>query len=1663
MNALPNNKNLDSKKISELFSLVNKMDSQELKQYSVIHKIPLSVMLDDGNNLIHMILLSEDKTKNEVLRLNLIKFLVLEGCNPDTPNKDNVTALHISCQKQYSKIIEYLLSIGANPNYEDNIGQTPLHYLLGGNIELCNFDKTILRDFIQPPKSVDPDRDTKLLDIKRALWTQIKKNDAIKTIENTIEGSIYTNDNVAKNILQLQNRLKSVLTSTKSLDREKSIKEVVAPLKSELSSLVLNEWNKFIDISDIELHEKKLTSYPQNHPTLSIIKEHDYKLYLKNKLDESIKSAKNTLETKSYTPKINNFSINGTYLTILNKLNITNEHELGFDKTTITDEFIHPNATDNAGDIIDWDKLTFAGGSRNITIIHPVVDVARLFNRPLRNQLTAILYSLVKEFNVDDAAVDDATVDGAPVAPVLDEWKKKLVEYLVLTIENQDSITDRMLVLEEELLHLEAEQFSNHFEELLKIKRERNIPLASWVYAVMTRYVCFINPENSNLVGSLREPCILLVAALGNYTTDLELSIKQAFRFKEIILLVEENHKNLGSWVKKLLSGYNEENDKLETIKTLTEKYFNDENYDGIDNTEWIPDFNSEISKGEKLVSAIMHYYNLMPQKPLLQNVVDTISVIRYKSLYKDKDYYDYFIRIKPDNNDELNLPNINNSLKKLFGENDNTKKLELISRYELPSRIGKHIYHNEGIDGIVGNKQTNKEKEARYLGLFYMGHLPNLEFRNQINSRFKESIKNNRDRRSLQDKLYEFEDGTHVTLYINLGNTINMLGIDVTQTILFNINGKVNSPPLQENYDWLMNNNIQKIYELFNIIVNNRFNLKNIIDSVKRGGKNFAKILPYYIPILNSIESHIKFIGKNIKDFKHENVISQFIDEINNINSYFYLYYYMHQDGKKVKIPKFFYYTIPNVKETSSFLSFDNEEESLVYPNGNIYPVDGTDDTNDEIISKLRGSYNFNENSCYNCVANPIRNRNYFLTTKEINSSLIRTKRKLLPPALKKHLPEFYEINVKEIIKSINNVLSLNLTSTLGLNIDAPNRQIQEQFIASKIAEKLIQGYFKNYVNQFIYKLYTKFVSSVELGAEISTNLVVKPSDFELKLDSIEIDMDELMKKEDSDKRRKELLNFYQFSQKLEKNNKFVIYPNDYTNTNMLRNFYCLDVNNDGIRSMIGNRALVDIKDIENQTPLYSLLKNYYAKPFETMKDFGIDYRLINTNNKSTPISFMLEEYRNHTQKITGGNNSSLDRMKFFIKSQYEQIKEMILADEKYGNNLMKNLDSSFLMASYLTQEYLTENLLRFSDNFGSKELHNLEEFDSDIETLTTNYYNRIGLPKNDKILIAKELHTNFTERLKELTKKQSKYEKEKTEILRVGLDGTRNKEKLDNIKERIGIIRTKLDLLNNISTELWTDNIRSETNKIIPNYNSILKSMTMNHGVYMLGWNKLLGNESKLILMKLINHSDDLKKLKKSYHVYQHWAEIGERYYRNPRYTTMNKPLGFVKDVLVHLTQNVLCYGIEMITRKVLYQHLHNTYPNDSILEVIQKIDYMLKFNYKNKEILTILYDTIAEKLVMNSVNVFKDQNEERAFDSQSIKELLTNFFELLTISDPIKLEKDSYAMRVLKQQVSSYFDTFISKTINNWAVVIENHFRFNINQKRIIECILTLTGQL
>ena len=46
---------VDSKKISELFSIAGNMISEDIKKFSLIYKVPLHVADSSGNNLIHKI------------------------------------------------------------------------------------------------------------------------------------------------------------------------------------------------------------------------------------------------------------------------------------------------------------------------------------------------------------------------------------------------------------------------------------------------------------------------------------------------------------------------------------------------------------------------------------------------------------------------------------------------------------------------------------------------------------------------------------------------------------------------------------------------------------------------------------------------------------------------------------------------------------------------------------------------------------------------------------------------------------------------------------------------------------------------------------------------------------------------------------------------------------------------------------------------------------------------------------------------------------------------------------------------------------------------------------------------------------------------------------------------------------------------------------------------------------------------------------------------------------------------------------------------------------------------------------------------------------------------------------------------------------------------
>eukprot|EP00854_Cymbomonas_tetramitiformis_P023779 gene23779-28828_t len=58
--------------------------------------------------------------------LSLVELLITNGVNPDEGDYDKRTALHLASAEGHDKVVEYLLSKGANVNIEDRWGGTPL-------------------------------------------------------------------------------------------------------------------------------------------------------------------------------------------------------------------------------------------------------------------------------------------------------------------------------------------------------------------------------------------------------------------------------------------------------------------------------------------------------------------------------------------------------------------------------------------------------------------------------------------------------------------------------------------------------------------------------------------------------------------------------------------------------------------------------------------------------------------------------------------------------------------------------------------------------------------------------------------------------------------------------------------------------------------------------------------------------------------------------------------------------------------------------------------------------------------------------------------------------------------------------------------------------------------------------------------------------------------------------------------------------------------------------------------------------------------------------------------------------------------------------------------------------------------------------------------------
>lgn len=637
---------IDIRKCLELFNLASKLDTYELLQFSLINQVPLDFVNDDGECLIHEVINIDPRKASQHAKLNVIKFLVQNKVNPDKPNKYNQTPLHLACNLQLDLIVEYLLSINCNPNFQDSQGKTPFHYLLTGYIKTIDTSHEVM-DFIPPPKKKDVGKLEDLLKLKTLLWEMMQdpnKYPLRNTIQNTISAIIEEDPIIQTRRMETEKSLVKLALSDSPIDKTPEITQIVNLSRKKISDKILKLFDGFSDLDNFQIHEKEETSWSPI-PTLNegLIKDGNVKKVIKLKMRNIHSEIKQLSSDFKVINSISNNSTDNGFNAIFMEY-LWNNVEISSNVdgrgvymkkfkpdifTEINDNFRHELAPDNASAIIDFENHRYIGGPREIRCIQTsyVQQLTDIFNLSEKQQILFMLRAPIsfaelmklksnnilndfKNFvnnnpnlvNNEITAIlrDTGKAVWAVVTPEFTQFKADYFAYLYLSYlaimepTNINSIRELNSVpTSRDLFTFNASRFARKWYE---IYMKGNVNLSSWIYNMWADLIC--KSSDSNLVGHIYGRQMMLLAGLQNYNTNKLRGIINAHKPHLIAEILNVNlNKNvaLGKIIVLLIT------------ENVTEVLLNIMNTNHLDDT-WISDprispiLNNDIKYTHKLI-----------------------------------------------------------------------------------------------------------------------------------------------------------------------------------------------------------------------------------------------------------------------------------------------------------------------------------------------------------------------------------------------------------------------------------------------------------------------------------------------------------------------------------------------------------------------------------------------------------------------------------------------------------------------------------------------------------------------------------------------------------------------------------------------------------------------------------------------------------------------------------------------------------------------------------------------------------------------------------------------------------------------------------------------------------------------------------------------------
>jgi 8-oxo-dGTP pyrophosphatase MutT (NUDIX family) len=1702
----------DINKINSILSQSAEIDTQKILQLSMINKLPLPLVIDNGgNNLIHLAI-NNINNKSEFNIMNYIKFLVQQQVNPDQPNKENQTPLHLACQNQYLDIVNFLVEQHVNVNYQDNNGLTPLHYLLTGNNKV--YDEKEITEFIvpNPEKKTNKVERKALLELKKQLWEilkDLKYQWVFEGIEKTIEDNIENNGEIQDKVLELKKKLAN------SLGDLKKNSDYYFKYRQDIEEIILKKWNKFAPSDDIEPHKQEVGSLLLGQ-NMGIIRNYDVKIRVKDNIKQSIKESLaliNGYQNRILTHNLNedlskllsdtlwnkiaryntyDFIQNIIFPTYSSEIYQIEDKSIFSQLNSIYQEYKHQNAYDFADNITELEKLSFIGGSRKITIDDLNYDSlkAKLSALNLNTINKKVIFILLSEyFKLCDFSIGHNAIYDTIFADITNfdniNYNNFFQNLRIANQQNYDFSTDEAGGVVPANLDLKYIAIINIAEQSYKeifVNKIDNV--GPTIYCKYVNTLLQYSANNNNLDCSLHKLFFKLVAALNNDPNNLDESLTNVFKIDKLqiidgLFLGNLNYKK-AVWAAYLLTDNTQPIDNLinandnnianylalpilDPIRGIIQAIIDPSDA----NVSLIKKDNIDDNKYQVIAKAILNYYNNMKFKFPKLYLLDLIYYILKPTqdilfinnvINRIDDDQIIFDQLPPSLNGVINilledksnivgpqLVNLNIYLKLKFEESN---ELNLLFNGCLPNLIEPDIFN------------INLVNVAQIVG---PPAFPGINGQNTNNDVFKLSLHRNGN-----DRLFIFnpikDNGNFAGLLFdsdqdpggfNDPNTplpFNYFYGNVAGNYLYE---KANyffyiqdryRPPFTRSKELLLQNQINSYNKILNkIFKSNPNSYESIFTTLLSKRQKISSIYyQLYITTKLIINKQNEIIS-NFSDEDKENIklfdLGEFTTKLNTINANIFLYYYLYNDQNRVNLPEFIYYKL-------------NSNKYRLYNNLIAAPIHG----NFELVGGALNLSNLDFIYKY-----------YFGITEEINNVFPIIKDNKLPPSLEDNLDDFYQLNkikfIAEVLETfIGQPLINNIESSFKLNINEDDKWSFIYFKIAKIIEELIRDRAMYSLKIAIdNKMLKNIVNIKQINPDLQANITNEFNVTTVLLQTLN-DVDDALI---NINRNKLTLNFYKFSDPntYEKCN-FIIYPNDYTNTDLLQQKYCIKINEKIIKSLLDKNAQPLLLDNNHNTCINPLLSSY---------NYNILQKVLTNRIYFNEVEFNKHELDNHIRKLY--NNNYKDSIENFIKPQYEEIKLLVLSDQTNGNNLFVNLKNSFKICFYLMNEYLTDYLWRFDSG------HQKEHFNDIIKILKyksdriqKKYLidvannNKEKLYNNDVTLIQKEFIELLNDEKSKLLEYKRKLDIELKSLRELGLSSINVSDKIQNNKIKIDELTNNIDslaLINNPYIKYTIKYKPGTTKKILNTYNKLLddKGKGISNSIWslLLEDEKLLENSFNLSLLQMLkyqsaNVNDDIVE-----EYFNHISKPAHLYFENPKYTNpkVNKVMCYIYEVLVYLTKSQLCFAIEILFRKVIYNHIKNSYLSYDIGLIISKIDQIFNksFIYKDNEssFMEVLYKEVPKKLVKNSITAFEDLDEKINFEPETPLNIIRDLVNLIQNSRSI-IFTDELLLN-LNTNVANYFDLFIGRTIKNWYVVCENVLKFVINQQRITKTLFTL----